>query len=89
MLKVKKKGMRPHKLSRRIVEDLVPELGAQMGSVYAAVVRFCLDEIQKEPEEPGTSDIHTAHVQLMFNERVVKRLQACTVVLAGPDDSHL
>ncbi|CAN9327974.1 unnamed protein product [Alternaria alternata] len=89
MLKAKKKGMRPHKLSRRIIEDLVPELGAQMGSVYAAVVRFCLDEIQKEPEEPGTSDIHTAHVQLMFNERVVKRLQACTLVLAGPDDSHL
>ncbi|KAF2852779.1 kinase-like protein [Plenodomus tracheiphilus IPT5] len=73
----------PHEVSLRVIEDLVPELGVHMGSTYASVVRFCLKGIQKEPEEDSTSSAQAIHVQLMFNEMVIKPLQACIPVL-GP-----
>ncbi|KAH4023842.1 hypothetical protein HBH70_077050 [Parastagonospora nodorum] len=75
----------PHTLSQIVSEDLVPEIGPQMGSTYTSIVQFCLGDTENEFSEALTPEIRSRELKLKFENIVVARLQACVKALDAAD----
>ena len=73
-------GSGPEELYDLAVHQLVPKLGAPMGSRYQAVVHFCLcgegNGGNHVPDETSEAE-NSIHLQLRFEEMVVRQLERC------------
>jgi len=69
----------PEEMREKLVNDKVPRVGQNVGSIYEDVVRLCLSDEFKPAEDRKNRTTDDAELHLRFSDRVVNQLARCTV----------